>query len=511
MKTGSRTADSVFRYAIPPGARVRSFSAAMPAWVALLVISSAVALPAGAPVEPPRVTWHNPVEVASGGGHRGPWRMNRSRFHYVDDPAVVIGRDGRVAVAWVDNRAQNVFFRMFGPESNPLYDAPVDVSGSPGTFSWLPKMVMSDDGESVFLLWQEIVFSGGSHGGEAFFSRSRDDGRTFSAPLNLSASPAGDGKGRVTEKRWNNGSLDLAQGPDGILYAAWTEYEGALWLRRSTDGGEQFDGPVRVGGSAASPARGPDLAVAPDGTVYLAWTVGEDPAADIHLAVSSDAGRSFSKPRALFPGNGHSDAPSIAVDTEGFMHLVHAESSSGIFGRYHLRHARLDPGGRVSSPPRRIEGAPGGDAHSAHFPSLAIGNDAVHVVWERFLPGERRPRGLGFTLSTDGGRMFTPGAIIPGTDDPALGSNGGLQGRFMNKLAANDAGDLAVVHSRFDPNVASRVRLIRGRISGRQIGIAAIVPPHCERDTVKPRRSSGSRTGVVYAGGNIDPDRLPRP
>jgi hypothetical protein len=34
----------------------------------------------------------------------------------------------------------------------------------------------------VYVLWQEIVFSGGSHGGEIFFARSRDGGQTWSAP-----------------------------------------------------------------------------------------------------------------------------------------------------------------------------------------------------------------------------------------------------------------------------------------------------------------------------------------
>jgi hypothetical protein len=61
-----------------------------------------------------------------------------------------------------------------------------------------------------------------------FLRRSVDDGKSFSEPLNLSNSMAGDGKGRLTRKHWDNGSLDLAIGPEGNLYAAWTEYEGRL-------------------------------------------------------------------------------------------------------------------------------------------------------------------------------------------------------------------------------------------------------------------------------------------
>lgn len=41
---------------------------------------------------------------------------------------------------------------------------------------------MTAGGEEIAVLWQEFVFSGGSHGGEAFFSRSTDGGRTFSGP-----------------------------------------------------------------------------------------------------------------------------------------------------------------------------------------------------------------------------------------------------------------------------------------------------------------------------------------
>lgn len=412
------------------------------------------------------VTWKAAIEVAAGDAYKGPWRMNRSRFYYVDDPAVDIGGDGDVAIVWVDNRRQNVFFQKLDPGSSRVFDAPVDVSRSGGTFSWLPKVVLSDDGEAVFVLWQEIVFSGGSHGGEAFFSRSTDGGRTFFEPLNLSGSLAGDGKGRLTEKRWHNGSLDLARGPGGTLYAAWSEYEGALWLRRSTDGGRRFGEPVRIAGSDDEPARGPDLGIGPDGTVYLAWAVGEDPAADIRLAVSNDGGRSFSEPRILFPSRGHSDAPKIAVDGDGAVHLVYAESPSGMFRQYHVRYARLEPGGRVSQPSRRIPGAPTDAVRSAHFPALDAGGGGVFVIWERFPPDARRPRGLGVTMSTDRGRTFTPPSVVPGTDDRALGVNGGLQGLLMQKIAVNESGSIAVVNSRFDANEASRVRLIRGRMAG---------------------------------------------
>jgi hypothetical protein len=215
-----------------------------------------------AQAEPSGLAWDEKVEIASGDGYRGPWRMNESEFEYVDDPTVAIDDQGAVAVAWADQSQKDIFVQIYEPNGRNRFDEPVNVSKSPAIFSWLPRMVITeDDAREIAVLWQEIVFSGGTHGGEIFFARSTDGGRTFSDPINLSSSVAGDGKGRLAARYWHNGSLDLAMGPQGTLYAAWTEYEGVLWFSRSTDGGASFSEPVRVAGRGAKPARGPSLAV----------------------------------------------------------------------------------------------------------------------------------------------------------------------------------------------------------------------------------------------------------
>ena len=143
----------------------------------------------------------------------------------------------------------------------------------PAHLSWLPRMhITSGDASEVSILWQEIVFSSGSHGGEVFFAHSTDGGRTFSDPMNLSKSIAGDGKGRLTPRYWHNGSLELAVGPQGDLYAAWTEYEGTLWVSRSTDRGDTFSEPLRIAGAGdAKPTRGPSTQVMLVRTASTNW------------------------------------------------------------------------------------------------------------------------------------------------------------------------------------------------------------------------------------------------
>jgi hypothetical protein len=301
---------------------------------------SAVALsaaPAPGQPGPSGLAWEEKIEVASGDAYQGPWRMNESQFLYVDDPTVAINEEDVVGVAWADQSRQDIFLQIYEPDGQRRFEEPVNVSGSPQIFSWLPRMLItSGDASEVLILWQEIVFSGGSHGGEIFFARSTDGGQTFD-PVNLSNTLAGAGKGRLSARRCDNGSLDLTVGPQGDLYAAWTEYEGTLWVSRSTDRGESFSHPLRLaGGGDAKPARAPSLAVDAEGAVHLAWTVGEDRAADIHIAKSLDRGRSFGEPRVVLETDGHADAPSIAVDGKGTLHLVYAESPAGPFERYHI-------------------------------------------------------------------------------------------------------------------------------------------------------------------------------
>jgi hypothetical protein len=402
------------------------------------------------------VTWQEAIEVAVGRANAGPWQMNESNFDYVDDPTVAINEDGSVGVAWCDNAQKDVFFQSYDRDGRPRMPAPINVSRSPTIFSWLPRLVLTD--EQVFLLWQEIVFSGGSHGGEIFFSRSTDAGRSFSAPLNLSRSIGGDGKGRLNEQHWDNGSLDLARGVDGKLFAAWTEYGGALWISRSLDDGESFATPALVAGSNEQAARGPSLAATRE-ALYLAWSAGEERAANIRLAVSRDAGQSFGPPRAVFSGASRSDAPKIAVDSKGVLHLAYTAEVSGVSRVHYSRSKGVDG---VFETPRRLPAQRGEQA--ASFPSLSLGaNGDVYVVWHHHPSADQGPRGLALSLSRDGGHQFSLAALVPGTADRGLGINGSRQGKLMRLLASNGSGAIAVVNSSFREGERSRVRLIRGR------------------------------------------------
>lgn len=409
------------------------------------------------------LAWSNTIDIAAGRGERGPWRQNESRYDYVDDPTVAIDKAAQVAVAWVEQGKKDVFFQRIDADGRPLFKQPVNVSRSPTTFSWLPRILFApDDASRVFLLWQEIIFtSGGSHGGEIMFAQSHDGGVTFSPPLNLSNSVPGDGKGRINPSTWHNGSLDLAVSANGTLYAAWTEYDGPLWFSRSDDG-KSFSAPRHIAGNDTRPARAPALAAGPDGTLYLAWTVGETQAAAIHVAKSSDGGLSFGEPVLAGHAKSYADAPKLAVDASGTLHLAYAQSMGGPFEGYRVHYTYSADGAQSFAPPRDISTPLPAPAQSAAYPMLAIdGQNNLYVSWELFPDHRQYPRGMALAISRDRGNNFSPPGIVPDSIDPAGGINGSVQGLLMKKLAVNANGQIAIVNSSLKQNKESRVRLMR--------------------------------------------------
>ena len=429
--------------------------------VALAALAAAAALAGSVP----GVDWQSAVEIAQGRGERGPWQQNESRYDFVDDPSVALAPDGQAAVAWVDQARKSVLFQRYSADGKPLIARPVDVSRQPQTFSWLPRVLLHPaDASRVFVLWQEIIFSGGSHGGEILFARSLDGGRSFGPAVNLSKSVPGDGKGRINADVWHNGSYDLAVAAGGVLVATWTEYDGPLWVSRSSDGGRSFSAPQRLaGGSHEPPARAPALAVGAAGTVYLAWTVGEVASADIHLARSVDGGRSFSRPERVATTPGYSDAPKLAVDATGTLHLVHAETAGGPFAPSRIHYLRSADGGRSFDAPRVLSEPLPGRSAAAAYPYLALAGERLAVAWEAVPASGTGTRGLALSLSADGGRTFSAPAAVPGSEDPRGGANGSSQGLLMRKLSLNTRGDLALVNSSLSPGSHSRVWLLRGR------------------------------------------------
>lgn len=426
----------------------------------------AVLPPARAEMAMQRLTdWQAPIIIATGRAERSRWQQNDSHYRFVDDPAVAMASDGSAVVAWVEQTLRDVFVQRIRPDGGRSPTEPLNVSNTPATFSWLPRIAIGP-GRDIHLLWQEALSSGGSQGGDLLYARSTDGGRDFSPPLNLSRSIAGDARGRIDRKFLHNGSYDIAVTElDGQsqIFVVWTGQAGRLWFTRSDDGGQRFATPTAVGGSRSAPARAPSLAVRGD-QLLLAWAVGEDDGADICVARSGDRGQRFSPPVVIEPNRSDSDAPKLAIGDDGRVQLAFAESEAGTSSRRQVRVARSDDGGKSFRPSVNVSGRLPAPFRGAGFPGIAVDRSGrISVLAHLFTGSQARPQALGMAISADGGRSFGPMTLIPGNAVLGDASLGSQQGLLMQKLAVHPDGRLAIVNSSFEPEVESRVWLQFGR------------------------------------------------
>ncbi len=131
-------------------------------------------------------------------------------------------------------------------------------------------------------------------------SRSTDDGKTWSKPIEIDAHPG--------LPRDDNGAAEGFSGvvgPDGRLYAVWSQ-DDSIMLTSSRDGGQTFSrarpiihtAPTMFAVNAVDRANGfPQLAI--DATrkrLYVTWSDYRNGDLDVFVASSDDGGRRWSEP-----------------------------------------------------------------------------------------------------------------------------------------------------------------------------------------------------------------------
>ncbi|MGH9467436.1 MAG: sialidase family protein, partial [Terriglobales bacterium] len=239
------------------------------------------------------------------------------------------------------------------------------------------------------------------------FSRSTDDGRTWSAPIQLSTEPA--------MPRDENGTVEGFDGvvtPDGRLHVVWSGPHDDLRYTVSSDGGKSFVPPRTI--AATGPAHfrvfglphgnGYPQIVATTGAndasnLYVTWSDYRNGELDVFCIASHNAGRSWSHPVRV-----ETDPPHDGADH--FLQWLAADPATGdIYAVFYDRRqdptertaqivlARSTDGGRSfsnyvwSQKPFDTNGVTVGD-----YTGLSARNGVVLGVWAETRPiaGQRR-------------------------------------------------------------------------------------------------------------------------
>jgi BNR repeat-like domain len=217
----------------------------------------------------------------------------------------------------------------------------------------------------------------------------------------------------------------------GNLYIGWTRWriaDSQMVLSRSTDDGKTWSEPVEIDAHPGLPrddngaAEGFDGVVGPDGTLYAIWSQDDD----LMLTTSRDGGKSFSRARAII----HTAPIMFAIQTleraNGFPQIAIDPKSKRLYitwsdyrnGDLDIFISTSDDGGKRWSSAQRVNNDPVHNGAEQFFQWLAVDptDGSVNVLfYDRRGDPENQKQIVALARSTDGGKTF---ANYAWTDNP---------------------------------------------------------------------------------------------
>jgi len=259
-----------------------------------------------------------------------------------DAPSVAVARDGAVYVAWTSRAGggahATTLYVSASRDGGRSFDAPARVNddSKPGVHG-MHSLAVGEDGR-VYVAWlderdipadadgaHEKMPMHGEHNREVFFSYSADGGRTFSKNR------------RVAVEACPCCKTSLAVSRDGRVYVGWRQVLPGdfrhVAVASSADGGETFDAPTVVSDDRwelrGCPVSGPALAAGDGERLTVVWfTAGDAGTPGLYSSESSDGGRTFA-PRRVVSEISVRGTPQLLSDARGVFAVFEGEGADG--------------------------------------------------------------------------------------------------------------------------------------------------------------------------------------
>jgi len=231
-------------------------------------------------------------------------------------PESVTGSSTSVWCRLVDNKILARPWVSVSQDGGRTFDNPVDMAPGVDLCTTEPYLAQAKDGALLAFFGQATRSAdpGKAPPANLFFSRSTDQGRTFTVkPIHAQSGPT-DGKAATSTSDWLSGVSPAVDVKTGNMYVTWEELgDGVprILSKRSIDNGATWSQPVKV--NDGDPKRDwdfseqfPTMGVAPNGRIDVVWyDYRNDPTykagdtrngfQDVYYASSSDGGLTFSK------------------------------------------------------------------------------------------------------------------------------------------------------------------------------------------------------------------------
>ena len=281
-----------------------------------------------------------------------------------DGPAIAVDSAGNINVAWDDFP-----IRMEWPHSDIRFCRSTDngmtwcqavTINQLGAFC-RPEIAVDSEGNLNVVWWDTPDLY--SYNGEIWFSRSTDNGSTWSPAVLISTN---------SESSFNPAIAIDIEGNINVVWQGHLKDNDGICFSRSTDYGATWS-PAEIVSSGLRD-RGPEIAVDNEGNIIVVWY---DHNPMVLFSRSIDYGMTWSQPIAI-PGRGFRGRPSVAVDEAGNINVVWEYYSSINPMNYTICFSRSIDGGVTWSKWLEISKS----SEFAGFPKIAVDSAGnINVVW----------------------------------------------------------------------------------------------------------------------------------
>lgn len=249
-------------------------------------------------------------------------------------------------------------------DGGATFETPVNVTSN-ADFSESPYIAAS--GNKVYVVYSEEPESGGNS--TIFFTKSTDEGVTWTSPFNISGSQG-------------NAHLPYVAVSGSNLYVVWhalnasSSETGSIFFAASSDDGASWSSPIIVSDSGFA---FPHIAVSVAGeSVYVVWedAVGPLDHYDIFFAKSINSGTSWSTPVNVSNNTGFSMSPYLAV-TPSRVLLVWSDDTDTFSGHSDVFFSKSADGGANWTSPVNISQNTG----FSTWPEMTTLDNDAFIIW----------------------------------------------------------------------------------------------------------------------------------
>jgi hypothetical protein len=283
-------------------------------------------------------------------------------------PDIAVERNGAIDVVWLDTKSGETRPAIFSSRSRDggkTWTEPMDVSNTPGIASE-PALATGPD-DSVHVIW--IDTTSGVKRPDVFYSCSTDGAKTWTKALMISDTPG------VSSRP------TIATDSDGTVHVAWKDttsgetHPDIYYVQKKSR--DAWTKPAFDVSNSARISDFPSIACG-QGKIFLAWSDNsrKEKSPDIWCSLSGKNAK-FSQPLNISNTPGVSSEPSVTPDREGCMAVVWADTSSRINNADIYARLSVDGLNDVSGV-MDISHAKGDCKH----PDVALVGDRMFVIWQ---------------------------------------------------------------------------------------------------------------------------------